>query len=312
MSEAIPERVREERSVPPEPSPVATSNTELKAFSFEVVTIDERGQEVKREKGQAQYFTEDLGKGVELELVYIPGGTFRMGSPEGSGSNGEKPPHEVTVQPFLMGKCPVTQEQWRTMASLPRVKQELELNPSYFKGDKRPVERVAWEDAQEFCARLSKRTTRQYRLPTEAEWEYACKAGTSTPFHLGKTITGELANYRANKTYASEPPGEERGETTPVGTFSPNAFGLYDLHGQVWEWCEDDWHANYEDAPTDGSSWSPGGGNIKVIRGGSWDSYPVSCRSVARNNPSPILRCPQLGFRVVCVVPRGISCKQGC
>ena len=276
---------------------------QLQVFEFEVVTVNERGQEVKREKGQAQYFSEDLGNGVELALVYIPRGKFMMGSPEGEGSNEEKPSHEVTVQPFFMGKCPVTQEQWRAIASLPKVKQDLELNPSYFKGDNLPVESVAWEDAQEFYQRLSLQTGKEYRLPSETEWEYACRARTTTPFYLGKTITGELANYRANKTYANEPPGEYRGQTTPVESFSPNAFGLYDMHGLVWEWCEDDWHATYEDAPTDGSTWSPGVGNMKVIRGGCWDGYPVGCRSVARNNPSPIFRCPQIGFRVVCTVP---------
>jgi len=171
----------------------------------------------------------------------------------------------------------------------------------------RPVEQVNWYDAVEFCARLSKLTGREYRLPSEAEWEYACRAGTTTPFYFGETITGELANYNASKTYAGEAKGEYRGETTPVGQFPPNAFGLYDMHGNVWEWCADTWHDNYDGAPRDGSAWLENGNdNRSPLRGGSWSYIPDVCRSAFRYL-SPFrrdLRFNVVGFRVVCVFGR--------
>ncbi len=258
----------------------------LQGFEFDVVTVNAQGREVKREKGQAQYFTEDLGNGVTLEMVSVPGGTFLMGSPEGEKDSydRERPQHQVKVEPFFMGKYPVTQAQWRAIADLPKVKRDLDPDPSRFKGDNRPVERVNWDDAVEFCTRLSRETGREYRLPSEAEWEYACRAGTTTPFHFGETITGKLANYRASETYAEEPKGEYREETTPVGQFPPNAFGLYDMHGQVWEWCVDTWHKNYDGAPTDGSAWTTGrNDNRSPLRGGSWFVNPQNCRSASRS-----------------------------
>ncbi|NEP86969.1 MAG: formylglycine-generating enzyme family protein [Okeania sp. SIO2C2] len=163
-----------------------------------------------------------------------------------------------------MGKYPITQGQWRAIASRTDLKVNLDLDPepSRFKEPyedidrwERPVERVNWYEAVEFCERLSKLIGRKYRLPNEAEWEYACRAGTITPFYFGETITGELANYDASETYADEPRRQHRGQTTPVGKFPPNAFGLYDMHGNVWEWCADDWHDNYQNAPTDGRAW---------------------------------------------------------
>ncbi len=280
----------------------------LQGFEFEVVTVNAQGREVKREKGQAQYFTEDLGNGVTLEMVSVPGGTFEMGSPRGEGYNGERPQHEVTVQHFFMGKYPVTQAQWRAIASLPQVDRDLKPSPSRFKDDNRPVEQVSWHDAVEFCARLSKKTGREYRLPSEAEWEYACRASTITPFHFGETITGELANYRASETYADEPPGEDREETTSVGSFPPNAFGLSDLHGNVEEWCADPRHDNYEGAPRNGSVWETGGDeSYRVLRGGSWNDRPEYCRSAVRNVDSPDNRYSTFGFRVVCVPARTLS-----
>ncbi|MCZ8162317.1 MAG: formylglycine-generating enzyme family protein, partial [Microcystis sp. LE19-196.1B] len=155
----------------------------------------------------------------------------------------------------------------------------------------------------EFCARLSKLTGREYRLPSEAEWEYACRAGTTTPFYFGETITGELANYRASGTYAGEPKGEDREQTTPVGQFPPNAFGLYDMHGNVWEWCADTWHDNYDGAPTDGSACIENGDdNRSPLRGGSWFYDPLYCRSADRDYPYYYRRdYPYYsGFRVVC------------
>jgi formylglycine-generating enzyme required for sulfatase activity len=155
---------------------------------------------------------------------------------------------------------------------------------------------------------LRQKTGREYRLPSEAEWEYACRAGTTTPFHFGETITTELANYDGNFTYASEPKGKYLKKTTDVGSFTPNAFGLYDMHGNVWEWCQDDWHDNYIDAPKDGSGWTSQSGIIlKVLRGGSWLGSPQDCRSASRNYSNWDGRAfiySYVGFRVVCVVGR--------
>ncbi len=191
-------------------------------------------------------------------MIEIPTGTFSMGAPgqELDSNNTERPQHKVTVPSFYMGRYPVTQAQWKFVATLPQVNKKLDPNPSGFEGDNRPVERVSWYDAVEFCDRLSRHTKRQYRLPSEAEWEYACRAGTKTPFHFGGTITTDLANYNGNETYGQGPKGVDRQKTTEVGSFGvANNFGLYDMHGNVWEWCLDDWHNDYTDAPTDGSAW---------------------------------------------------------
>ena len=290
----------------------------LKNFNFEVLTVNEGGQEVKRDQSQARYFTEELGNGVTLDLVAIPGGRFLMGTEDQEieqlvqkfnwdGFRREKPQHEVTVEPFFMGKYPITQSQWKTVASWPQVKRDLEANPSQFKDGNRPVENVSWDDAVEFCQRLSKQTGKEYKLPSEAEWEYACRAGTTTPFYFGQTITDKLANYHADQTYASESQGEHRAETTSVGrgSFPPNAFGLYDMHGNVDEWCEDDFHANYGEAPIDGRTWLSGGtNNTAVIRGGSWGDDPCLCRSAYRDYFGRVNRFDHIGFRVVCVAPR--------
>ncbi|MBO1071946.1 MAG: formylglycine-generating enzyme family protein [Dolichospermum sp. DEX189] len=245
-------------------------------------------------------------------MVAIPGGTFIMGSPpeELEHQEDESPQHSVTVQPFFMGKYQVTQAQWRFVAHLPQVNKELNPDPSNFKGDgstsltnHRPVEEVSWEDAVEFCDRLSQYTGRTYRLPSEAEWEYACRAGTTTPFHFGKTITTDLVNYNGNYTYGQGSKGVYRKETTEVGSFGvANNFGLYDMHGNVWEWCQDDWHSDYECAPIDGSAWlnNEEDNNDKLLRGGSWYSYPEYCRSAYRNHNDLDDNSNSLGFRVVC------------
>jgi formylglycine-generating enzyme required for sulfatase activity len=191
-----------------------------------------------------------------------------------------------------MGKFAVTQEQYQ---------QIMGKNPANFKGAKRPVERVSWNDAVEFCSKLSQKTGRKYRLPSEAEWEYACRAGTTTPFHFGETITSDLANYYGSSTYASEPKGNYRQQTTDVGSFQvANAFGLYDMHGNVWEWCQDDWHNDYTGAPTDGSAWSRQSSNTKLLRGGSWNNNPEYCRSAFRNYSILDSNHNNIGFRDVC------------
>ena len=190
-----------------------------------------------------------------------------------------------------MGKYPLTQAQYQAIMG---------NNPSYFKGNNRPVETVSWDYAVRFCQKLSQRTGKNYRLPSEAEWEYACRAGTKTPFSFGDNITTDLVNYDGTYPYKSAPKGKYREQTTDVGTFPPNAFGLYDMHGNVWEWCEDDWHENYIDAPTDGSAWnSQSGSNTKLLRGGSWYLYARLCRSASRNGYSRVNRDGYSGFRVV-------------
>ena len=253
----------------------------------------------KPEPSQAQFFIEKLGNDVKLEMIAIPAGKFMMGSPEGEGADDERPQHEVTIQAFYMGKYPITQAEWKAIAEREdlKVERDLDSNTAYFKdredSDRRPVEQVFWDDAVEFCARLAKLSGREYRLPTEAEWEYACRAGTTTEYYFGGDITSDLANYGGNV-----------GETTTVGKYPPNAFGLYDMHGNVWEWCQDKWHKTYKGAPTNGSAWVSGGSSNYVMRGGSWNYSPDYCRSAYRLYSTRGNRFNSLGFRVVCVAPR--------
>ncbi|MCA2655617.1 formylglycine-generating enzyme family protein [Microcystis sp. M061S2] len=305
IAQNIEERVRQRKQE------ILTPEKLLK-FTFETLYVDKWGEITKREPLEAYYYEEPLGEGIEpLTMVAIPGGEFLMGSPpnEKDSFKNERPQHEVTVSNFFMGKYPITQAQWKAIASRTdlKVEKDLDLNPAHFKdrpdSDRRPVEQVNWYDAIEFCARLSKlKEGREYRLPSEAEWEYACRAGTTTPFYFGETITGELANYNASRIYAEEPKGEYRQQTTPVGQFPPNAFGLYDMHGNVWEWCADTWHDNYDGAPRDGSVWTENGDdNRSLPRGGSWYDNPDNCRSAYRavNNRRDDYDSSS-GFRVVC------------
>jgi formylglycine-generating enzyme required for sulfatase activity len=267
---------------------------------------------IDHHSAQATGFIQDLANDTQLEMMLVPGGTFIMGSPpeELGHQEDESPQHSVTVQPFFMGKYQVTQAQWRFVAHLPQVNKELNPDPSNFKGDgstsltnHRPVEQVSWEDAVEFCDRLSQYTGRTYRLPSEAEWEYACRAGTTTPFHFGETITTDLVNYNGNYTYGQGSKGVYRKETTEVGRFGvANNFGLYDMHGNVWEWCQDDWHNDYEGAPIDGSAWlnNEEDNNGKLLRGGSWNGNFQDCRSAYRINSNLDSSYYGIGFRVVC------------
>ena len=262
--------------------------------SNEVVIVDATGKIIYRQSLNVKYFVEYLGNGVTLEMAEIPGGNFLMGSPanEHGADDSEIPQHKVTIKPFYMSKFTVTQAQYKAIMG---------KNPSQFKGEQRPVESVSWDDAVEFCDRLTQKTGRTYRLPSEAEWEYACRAKTITPFHFGDTITTNLANYNGNFTYADAPKGKYRQQTTELGSFPPNAFGLYDMHGNIWEWCQDTWHKNYNDAPNNGSPWIENGNDSRrVVRGGSWRDHSNFCRSAKRAYNKPEIHFSYYGFRVVC------------
>ncbi|ERN41724.1 hypothetical protein KR51_00015700 [Rubidibacter lacunae KORDI 51-2] len=274
-----------------------------------------------RQQVEVQFFREQLDENVHIKMMSIPGGTFLMGSPESELErlDREGPQHEVSVPPFFMGKYPVTQTQWRIVAAtFPQVNRKLNPDPSHFKGSDRPVEQVNWYEAVEFCDRLAAYTERPYRLPSEAEWEYACRAGTTTPFHFGETITTELANYRGTDlefdgqtysgAYGEGPHGEYREGTTPVGQFAiANEFGLCDIHGNVYEWCQDQYHERYDEGvvPCDGSAWeNREEGETRILRGGSWYVNPRGCCSAYRFRFDPGVRGNYFGFRVACAAPR--------
>jgi len=243
-------------------------------------------------------YTESLGDDVSLTLMLIPAGEFMMGAPVGEpdSHDNERPQHRVTVPAFLMGRYPVTQSQWRAVAGYDRVDLDLKLAPSRFEGDDLSVEQMNWHQATEFCQRLSTKTQKNYHLPSEAQWEYACRAETETAYHFGDQLTLELANYERSV-----------GQTTAVGTYPANRWGLHDMHGNVREWCEDHWHGDYEGAPTDGSTWiEDGNSSRRVSRGGAWSFNPWSCRSSSRIYDGPDYGDFYRGFRVCCSAPRTV------
>ena len=310
------------------------SKPPLRTIAFDTATVDAKGVRNPPEKYTAKVFTEGLASGAGIDMVSIPGGSFTMGSPvdEPERQANEGPQHHVTLPPFFMSASPITQAQWSVavLAHPNPIRRDLDPNPSFFKGIDLPVESITWNQAEEFCLRLTELTGRAYRLPSEAEWEYACRAGTIDAFHFGPTITPELANYCGiggavcgesdGKSIASDiygdarydsgaygqgPTGVFRGKTTPPRTFPPNRFGLYDVHGNVWEYCRDLWSANYAEAPLDGSAnlSGPSDGQ-RTLRGGSWSHNPAICRSAYRDSIAPAYPGWQgrIGVRVVCTV----------
>ena len=269
-----------------------------------------------------------------LPMLWIPPGRFWMGSPDTEPDRlaSEGPQHLVQLQGFFLGQTPITQAQWRAVAQWSERKGErwgleLDPDPSFFQreskkggfvwrdsqfallegeenSDQRPVNSVSWREAMEFCHRLRQRTGRRYTLPSEAQWEYACRAGTTTPFHLGSTLSASLANCKGNAIDDVGDQGVDRRQTTPVGLFPANAWGLRDMHGNVWEWCLDHWHDTYAGAPDDGRAWldekAPENA-LRLLRGGSWLSAPQVCRSAFRGRYHPDSAYSDGGFRVCCL-----------
>jgi formylglycine-generating enzyme required for sulfatase activity/tRNA A-37 threonylcarbamoyl transferase component Bud32 len=281
-----PAKIQTPQNITPPPTPQKPKTPPAKIQTPQIVTPPP--PKIVTPQPKHQSFTENLGNGVRLEMIAIPEGTFLMGSPDGEGYNDEKPQHEITVPAFYMGKYPVTQAQWERVAGLSKVERDLELNPSHFQGKNLPVETVSWLDAQEFCARISKATGKVYRLPSEAEWEYACRAKTTTRYYFGDGITKELVN--CNGWYDG---------TTEVGKFPSNNFGLYDMHGNVWEWSEDDWFDNYKNHKNSRAR-IKANNNTKLSRGGSWCNYDHLCCSAYRLNYGAGIRDYLSGFRLVC------------
>jgi formylglycine-generating enzyme required for sulfatase activity len=270
---------------------------------------------------------EQLAEGVALTMLRIPAGNFEMGAPqtEAGSTEQERPVHRVTLGEFLLGQTPITQAQWRAVAEWERLDHEpVDLwpesflhNPAItsdrkrFRGDLRPVVNVSWFDAQEFCQRLALRTGKNYTLPSEAQWEYACRAGTITPFHFGDTISTELANYNG-EVYGNGNKGDNRQQTTDVASFPANPWGLHDMHGNVREWCADCWHDNFEGVPKDVNTGVGGDDeqiinkdrvnmNMRLLRGGSWHYHPANCRSAYRSFTPSNTRNANIGFRVCCL-----------
>lgn len=285
-------------------------------FPFVTIKLNGQGEEVSQSRGLATGEIEDLGGGVTIEMIQLSGGEFWMGSTEADSQTAfaeakryykdakeewykaETPRHRVSVSPFMMGRYPVTQAQWfEVMGDLPVIEEKLH-------GEDHPIVNVSWTEATEFCKELSRRTKHQYRLPTEAEWEYACRARTDTPFAFGPTLSPEVANYWWSHPFANGPKQVPLQKTLPVGNLEvANAFGLFDMHGNVWEWCSD-WYSDkyYQECKSQGIVTDPQGpsaGTNRVIRGGSWYYNAVSCRSADRNNVAPGDRGDGLGFRLV-------------
>ncbi len=266
---------------------------------------------VNRQRGRTEAFDEQLGRradvfselsdlGIVLKMVQIPGGEFLMGSADNERNNREQPQHLVMIAPFFLSRITITQSQWKIIAESTKVRRELNPNPSKFSGDNLPVEQITWFEAIEFCERLQLLTARPYRLPSEAEWEYACRAGTDTAFCYGETISPEVATYDSTQKYKSSPKAKSPKQTSEVDKHQvSNTLGLSDMHGNVWEWCADHWDDSYENAPNDGTALLTDNTQWKrVVSGGCWQDPPIICRSRYRNGISPSNKIITIGFRV--------------
>lgn len=270
----------------------STDEVRMTKIEFETPTLNDHGEIVAWTHHAAEQRTENLGQDIHLGMLVIPSGIYQMGSPRHKGSPDESPQHLVTIRSFLMSQFLITQAQWKAMMG--------KLPPCRFKGEDLPVERVSWNDAQKFCQGLSKRSGRKYQLPSETQWEYACRAGTATPFSFGETITTAVANYNGEHGFRDEPRGIYFHSTNAGGKFPPNAFGLYDMHGNLWEWCDDNWLEDYTSSPRDSSSYQNKDSHYRVARGGSWHEPPALCRSASRLRVLESEADEVMGFRVVC------------
>jgi formylglycine-generating enzyme required for sulfatase activity/class 3 adenylate cyclase len=269
-------------------------------FSFESTTLNTKAEVVRREPREIQYLIEPIEE-QDLHMIIVPTGEYGMGSAERRALSYEKPQHQVRVSAFLMSQHPITKAQWKTVATWPTVNRPLKRVTSRKGSMSTPVVNISWSDAVEFCDRLSSKTGYKYTLPTEAQWEYACRACTATPFSFGETITSDYANYDGNYIYHSENKSLFRGFTTSVEDFKmPNNFGLCNMHGNVWEWCIDHWHKDYHKAPITGEVWLDNHENPnRVMRGGSWVNEPFRCSSSCRQSGDEYLKSDNIGFRIV-------------
>jgi formylglycine-generating enzyme required for sulfatase activity len=288
--EKSPDRQEEIVQGPAKGQPPQAKEPERGAAPFDGVKAKQLQADWARYLGRSVEETLDLGGGLKMEMVLIPPGKYQMGSPEGEQERAkDEQQHEVEItKGFYLGKYEVAQEQYQAIMG---------QNPSYFQGKRLPVENVSWEQAVAFCGKLSSRTGRLVRLPTEAEWEYACRAGTRSPFHFGAELNATQANCDGNFPYGTQEKGPDKQQTCEVGSYAPNAWGLYDMHGNVWEWCADWYKDEYavEDKkdPTGSSN-----GDARVLRGGSWYRSASGCRAAYRFRCAPASHLEYYGFRV--------------
>jgi formylglycine-generating enzyme required for sulfatase activity len=263
----------------------------LDELDFLSPIVDAHGQVVEQRAGRARRWSEPLAGGHPLELIEVPGGSLRMGTLRGQGYADEQPQHFVQVAGFWMGKFPVTEGQWQAVMGRHRGR---------FSAADGPVDTISWDDALKFCERLSQKTGQRYGLPSEAQWEYACRAGSQMAFSFGPVLTSDLANYNGEFAFQNGPRGVYRHKTAPAGEFLPNAFGLLEMHGTLWEWCADAWHDDYSGAPADGSAWQGGPRTeFRAARGGCWHDIPEVCRSAARLRVKASEGDEFMGLRVV-------------
>ena len=264
----------------------------LSDIEFAYPVADAQGNVIELRQGKARQFTETLAPGVGLELVAVPGGSFRMGTSHGHGYPDEEPQHFVQVGPFWMGKTPVTQAQWQAVMGRHRGR---------FTGPDLPVDNISWVEASRFCQRLSQKSGRRFTLPSEAQWEYACRGGSPAAFAWGPVATSDLANYNGEFPHQSGPLGVYRHAPLPVMSLPPNAFGLYEMHGTLWEWCADAWHEDYGGASAGDSAWQSGPDpEFRAARGGCWHDIPEVCRSAARLRAKASEGDEFMGLRVAC------------
>jgi eukaryotic-like serine/threonine-protein kinase len=313
----VPETPRSSQNEPTPPSATPTPASRLQTQTLNnIITVDASGKEIDRRTVQVQYFLEDkisLPSGAKaIAMALIPAGNFTIGSPstEKDRQNNESPQQPISfARPFYVSQYEVTQAQWFSVMGTDYDKDGFKKRfgelDNKFKGDNRPIVMVNWNDAKAYCVKLSEKTGRSYRLPTESEWEYSCRAKTTTPFYFGETITSDLVNHDSNYPYANVAKNSSgyRQVTTDVGSFPANEWGLYDMHGNVWEWCEDVWHENYNGIPQDGSAWLNGGEQARrLLRGGSWVNDAIVCRSAVRNWINAPGAYYYIGFRVAASV----------